>query len=101
MKKLILGAFMMIGCMTFTNAQKVDSAARKHVAKKATATKPAATASVTPKAATTPTPAAVPGVKLKKDGTPDKRFGSQKVSTTGPLKKDNTPDMRYKKNKKP
>lgn len=35
------------------------------------------------------------GVKLKKDGTPDKRYkGSQH------LKKDGTPDMRYKENKK-
>ena len=32
---------------------------------------------------------------LKKDGTPDKRFSSNKN-----LKKDGTPDMRYKTNKK-
>ena len=35
------------------------------------------------------------GVKLKKDGTPDKRYKNAKV-----LKKDGTPDMRYKENKK-
>jgi hypothetical protein len=39
--------------------------------------------------------------KLKKDGTPDKRFKDNKTTakTTGPLKKDGTPDMRYKENK--
>ncbi|MCL1663612.1 hypothetical protein M2T78_05065 [Elizabethkingia ursingii] len=35
------------------------------------------------------------GVKLKKDGTPDKRYKSSQH-----LKKDGTPDMRYKENKK-
>lgn len=33
-------------------------------------------------------------VKLKKDGTPDKRYKSSKV-----LKKDGTPDKRFKENK--
>ena len=33
---------------------------------------------------------------LKKDGTPDKRYKSNKA----PLKKDGTPDMRYKVNQK-
>lgn len=39
--------------------------------------------------------------KVKKDGTPDKRFKENKTTakTTGPLKKDGTPDMRYKDNK--
>ena len=39
--------------------------------------------------------------KLKKDGTPDKRFKANKTEqkTTGPLKKDGTADMRYKDNK--
>ena len=35
------------------------------------------------------------GVKLKKDGTPDKRYKESKK-----MKKDGTPDMRYKENKK-
>ncbi|HIC8755577.1 hypothetical protein [Elizabethkingia anophelis] len=35
------------------------------------------------------------GVKLKKDGTPDKRYKSSQH-----LKKDGTPDMRYKENQK-
>ena len=38
-------------------------------------------------------------VKLKKDGTPDKRF-KKAQATVGPLKKDGTPDHRYKANKK-
>ena len=39
-------------------------------------------------------------VKLKKDGTVDKRFKANTNATAGPLKKDGTPDMRYKANKK-
>jgi len=35
-----------------------------------------------------------PDVKLKKDGTPDKRYKAAKT-----LKKDGTPDKRYKANK--
>lgn len=38
--------------------------------------------------------AAKPAVKLKKDGTPDKRFKENQK-----LKKDGTPDKRYKANK--
>ena len=41
------------------------------------------------------------GKKLKKDGTPDKRYKENKEpeKPTGPLKKDGTPDKRYKENK--
>jgi putative NIF3 family GTP cyclohydrolase 1 type 2 len=38
------------------------------------------------------------GVKLKADGTPDKRYKAA-VKVTGPTKKDGTADMRYKVNK--
>ena len=38
------------------------------------------------------------GVKLKADGTPDKRYKAK--GNVGPVKKDGTPDMRYKGNKK-
>jgi hypothetical protein len=42
--------------------------------------------------------------KLKKDGTPDRRFKENKTNVThvvaGPKKKDGSPDMRYKSNKK-
>lgn len=39
--------------------------------------------------------------KLKKDGTPDKRYKENKEAEkpAGPLKKDGTPDKRYKENK--
>lgn len=39
------------------------------------------------------------GPKLKKDGTPDKRYKENKEPVKH-LKKDGTPDMRYKENKK-
>lgn len=42
--------------------------------------------------------------KMKKDGTPDKRYKGNKqkkdaAKPAGPTKKDGTPDMRYKANK--
>lgn len=39
------------------------------------------------------------GVKLKADGTPDKRY-KKTAAPAGPLKKDGTADKRYKANKK-
>ena len=41
------------------------------------------------------------GQKLKKDGTPDKRYKENKeeAKPAGPTKKDGTPDMRHKSNK--
>lgn len=48
----------------------------------------------------TATPA--PSNRLKKDGTPDKRFKENKkeeAAPAGPTKKDGTPDKRYKENK--
>jgi len=42
---------------------------------------------------------AQPAPKLKKDGTPDKRF-KQVKDTTVVRKKDGSPDMRFKKNKR-
>ncbi len=51
----------------------------------------------TPKAAAKQKPPTAQAAgPLKKDGTPDKRYKSNKV----PLKKDGTPDMRYKVNQK-
>ena len=38
--------------------------------------------------------------KLKKDGTPDKRYKENKTSETVHLKKDGTVDKRYKESKK-
>jgi hypothetical protein len=41
-------------------------------------------------------------IKMKADGTPDKRFKNNKAAApaNGTTKKDGTPDMRYKANKK-
>jgi hypothetical protein len=52
----------------------------------------------------TETAAPAEGQKLKKDGTPDKRYKENKekkeeAAPAGPLKKDGTPDKRYKANK--
>lgn len=52
------------------------------------------TAQKTTKSVKTLKPAAKPAVKLKKDGTPDKRYKANQK-----LKKDGTPDRRYKANK--
>jgi hypothetical protein len=38
-------------------------------------------------------------VKLKKDGTPDKRFKNTEPASKGPTKKDGTLDKRFKENK--
>lgn len=45
---------------------------------------------------------AAPAGKMKKDGTPDKRYKENKkeeAAPAGPTKKDGTPDKRYKENK--
>jgi hypothetical protein len=47
------------------------------------------------------TATAAPAGKMKKDGTPDKRYKENKKeeAAAGPTKKDGTPDKRYKENK--
>jgi len=48
------------------------------------------------------TATAAPAGKMKKDGTPDKRYKENKkeeAAAAGPSKKDGTPDKRYKENK--
>ena len=112
MKKLLIASALMIGLISFSNAQQV---AAPQPTKKAVTTKPAVAAAPTPaekkvivakpiaaKPAVKATPAspATPaqGVVLKKDGTPDKRYKAAEAK--GPLKKDGTPDLRYKTNKK-
>lgn len=53
--------------------------------------------------ATAARPAAPTSGPLKKDGTPDMRYKTNKKTSTpaaGPLKKDGTPDKRYKANRK-
>ncbi|WP_143885530.1 hypothetical protein [Chryseobacterium binzhouense] len=84
MKKLLTALSFVIG-LGFATAQQTAPAAKTS---KTTVTK-----QIKPlKAAETPS--AKPPVKLKKDGTPDKRYKENQK-----LKKDGTPDKRYKVNK--
>lgn len=69
----------------FASAQQTVPAAKSTATKTATTAKPVKAAD---------TKAVKPTQKLKKDGTPDKRYKENKK-----LKKDGTPDMRYKQNK--
>ncbi len=81
MKKFLTAMSIILG-LGFATAQQV-----------APATKTTTTKAVKPvKAAETK--AAKPAQKLKKDGTPDKRYKENQK-----LKKDGTPDKRYKVNK--
>ena len=87
MKRIFLIVNLLLACagLTFAQAPKKDTTKTK--------TKTTATA-------TTAKPAAGP---LKKDGTADMRYKSNKdaakAKPAGPLKKDGTADMRYKANK--
>ncbi|MCW3093330.1 MAG: hypothetical protein JWP81_4399 [Ferruginibacter sp.] len=110
MKKMILAATLVIGLLSFSNAQTVKPAPAKP--KKVTEVK--ATTQVAPAAQpvkTTTAKAAKPvvapakavnaqGVVLKKDGTPDKRYSAATAKPKGPVKKDGTADLRFKSNKK-
>ncbi|UZT96633.1 hypothetical protein ODZ84_15565 [Chryseobacterium fluminis] len=82
MKKLLAAMYLALG-LGFATAQQTVPA---------TAAKTQQTTKTTKTAATT-NPAS-PTVKMKKDGTPDKRYKDNKN-----LKKDGTPDRRYKANK--
>lgn len=84
MKKLLSAMSIMLGLGLASAQQTVSAAGSKHqqTAKTAQAAKPAAKAE------------AAPAAKMKKDGTPDKRYKENKN-----LKKDGTPDKRYKENK--
>jgi hypothetical protein len=102
MKKLLVAFAFVLGFAGIASAQTKTAVAPA----KEAVSKPAATTKTTPAAAsTTKTPAAaksVPaattgGVKLKADGTPDKRYKA--TATNVPLKKDGTPDKRFKGNK--
>lgn len=112
MKKLILGAAMMIGFTHFSNAQQVAPAkpvVKAKVVKEIAATpqvkKPVATAVATKppvkaKEVAIAKPTNAQGVVLKKDGTPDNRYKNAAANEKGPLKKDGTADLRFKANKK-
>lgn len=95
MKKLLSAMSLVLG-LGLATAQQTVPATTAPVPPKVAAhhTKaPAKAATMTP--AKEAKPAAAPtAVKLKKDGTPDKRYKNSQH-----LKKDGTPDKRYKANK--
>lgn len=101
MKKIIIAAFLMAGSFGIVNAQAKEKA-KTTPSVTATTTK-VKTTKTTPATTTTDVQKSTVRPTLKKDGTPDKRFKENKVTTktttVGPLKKDGTADMRYKKNK--
>lgn len=113
MKKLMLGAAMMIGFIHCSNAQQVPPAKPlvkakvvKEVAVTPQAKQPAAATAIAKTQVKAKEVAAVKttntqGVVLKKDGTPDNRYKTTPVAAKGPLKKDGTADLRFKANKKP
>ena len=80
LKALLFSAFILVAGSTFAQTTQP-----------ATQTKPATTA--TKKVEKDKATAKTEGVKLKKDGTPDKRYNENKH-----LKKDGTPDKRFKAN---
>jgi len=114
MKRVLVVLFLFIGFSVLGMAQTATKPAKKEVDKtKVVPAKKAAVPAKTAKMANTPTktkeavktsPAAekqkstAAPVVLKKDGTPDKRYKTNKTPE-GPLKKDGTPDKRYKSNK--
>jgi len=85
MKKFLTAMSIVLG-LGLASAQQVAPAAK-------TTNKTTTTKQVKP-AKAAETPAAKPAVKLKKDGTPDKRYKENQK-----LKKDGTPDKRFKVNK--
>ena len=87
MKNLLTTLLLTFG-LGMASAQATPAAATKQKAQK---TEKKATKSVEAQAAKV---ANTPDVKMKKDGTPDKRYKAAKT-----LKKDGTPDKRYKANK--
>jgi hypothetical protein len=109
MKKLILGAVMLIAFNHFSNAQQVapvkPAVAKAKVVKEVAATQqvkqPVAKPVVKAKEVADVKTTNAQGVVLKKDGTPDNRYKKPVSTTTGPLKKDGTADLRFKANKKP
>jgi len=79
MKKLLAAMSLALG-LGFATAQQTAPAAPHHQTAKTVKAPEAKTAK--------------PAAKMKKDGTPDKRYKENQK-----LKKDGTPDKRYKENK--
>ena len=89
MKNLLTTLLLTFG-LGMASAQATPAAATA-TKKQAQKTEKKATKSVEAQAAKV---ANTPDVKMKKDGTPDKRYKANKM-----LKKDGNPDKRYKANK--
>jgi methionine-rich copper-binding protein CopC len=86
MKKLLSAMSIILG-LGLTTAQQTVPATKASTHQTVKTAKPATV--------TTAKPADAPAAaKMKKDGTPDKRYNANKN-----LKKDGTPDKRYKTNK--
>ena len=92
MKKLIIALCMIFG-MSFAGFAQTAPAAKKEVKKAPVAVKKAPAKKADSKLLETPV-SDNNKAKLKKDGTPDKRYKANKH-----LKKDGTPDKRFKSNK--
>ena len=95
MRKIFLAFIFLIGSSVYSHAQATPAQATLAKAKKPTTT---STTAATTKPSTSATP-------VKKDGTPDMRYKSNKdaakaVPATIHTKKDGTADKRYKENKK-
>jgi uncharacterized membrane protein YcgQ (UPF0703/DUF1980 family) len=107
MKKFFFAVAIAFGISSAAMAQTKTVAttpaakpAKEAASTKSTVAAPATTKTpAAPKATTAAAPAAATstnGVKLKADGTPDKRY----KAAAGPVKADGTPDKRFKSNKK-
>jgi hypothetical protein len=103
MKKGLIAFIFLISFQAYSKAQTTPDKAKKPATTTAS-TKPATTSAAKPAttAATKPTTAAGP---VKKDGTADMRYKTNKdaakaAPATTHTKKDGTPDKRYKENKK-
>ncbi|MCJ7934293.1 MAG: hypothetical protein MUW56_11805 [Chryseobacterium sp.] len=97
MKKLLSAMSLILG-LGLATAQQTAPATHTTAHPTVKTVKTTKPAEAKPAAMKTAKPAEVkpaqPAVKLKKDGTPDKRYKDSKH-----LKKDGTPDKRYKENK--
>ncbi|NSL89607.1 hypothetical protein [Chitinophaga solisilvae] len=100
MKKFLTGMLALFMGASVAMAQAPAATPAKKEAKVAK-TKIEQTSAPKAKAEAKPVVTAKGDTHLKKDGTPDKRFKTNKdAASEGPKKKDGTPDMRFKSNNK-
>jgi len=107
MKKLLLSFVLVTGLLTASFAQTAPATASKKETK-TTQPAPAHAAATSPSpapahtAAASPAPAKAATAPVKRDGTPDMRYKTNKenAAPVTHTKKDGTPDKRYTENKK-